>query len=165
MWPQAIHDDLVATLGAKALACRTVTKYLHTAWFDPAKDPPTSDASSHHLDDSDKAILAALEEKPFSSLREFARAIHLSRVPVQRRLTNLLGFVLCHLRGAPCLLSGAQKAQWVESFSFLLRMLKVGEQRAWHDIGILDESWLNDGTDYVSGLEFKHAPDNFDRRF
>jgi hypothetical protein len=74
MSAQAIHDDLVATLGYKALAYSTVTKYLRTARFDPAKDPPNNDASSHHLDDSDQAILAALEERPFSSVCELARA-------------------------------------------------------------------------------------------
>jgi hypothetical protein len=69
---QAIHDDLVATLGDKALACSTVTKYLRRARFDPAKDSLNSAASSPHLANSDKTILAAFEEKPFWSVRELA---------------------------------------------------------------------------------------------
>jgi hypothetical protein len=45
MSAQAIHDDLVATLGYKALAYSTVTKYLRTVGFDPAKNPRNSDPS------------------------------------------------------------------------------------------------------------------------
>jgi hypothetical protein len=62
---QSIHDDLLATLGYKALEYRTVTKYLRTAQFNLAKDPRNSDASSPHLDDSDTAILATFEENRF----------------------------------------------------------------------------------------------------
>jgi hypothetical protein len=69
---QAIHNNLIATLGYKALAHSTVTKYLRTARFDPAKDHRNSDPNSPHLDDSDEAILAALEEKSFLSGRELA---------------------------------------------------------------------------------------------
>jgi hypothetical protein len=72
MSAQAIHDDLGATLSAETPAYSTVTKYLRTARFDPAKDPRNSDASSPHFDDFDKAILAALEEKQSLSMRELA---------------------------------------------------------------------------------------------
>jgi hypothetical protein len=49
MSSQTIHDHLVATLGYKALAYTTVTKYLCTPRFDPAKDLLHSNASSPHL--------------------------------------------------------------------------------------------------------------------
>jgi hypothetical protein len=62
---QAIHNDLVVILGAQAPADSRVTKYLHTARFDPAKDPLNSDTSLYYLDDSDRAILGALEENRF----------------------------------------------------------------------------------------------------
>jgi hypothetical protein len=85
---QAIHDDLVATLGYKALAYSMVTKYLRTARFDPATNPLNSDASSPHIDDSDKAVLAALEEKPFSSVQELARATYLPGMKCVNPLCN-----------------------------------------------------------------------------
>jgi hypothetical protein len=124
MSAQAIDDNLVATLGAEASAYSTVMKYLGTAQFDPAKDPLNSDASSSHLDDSDKAILAALEEKSFSSVRELARATHLPRITVHRRLTNSLWFILYRLRWVPCMPFGPQKVQVqrVELSPSLLRM-------------------------------------------
>jgi hypothetical protein len=76
MSTQVFHDDLGATLGYEAVAYSIVTKYLRTAKFNSTMVPSNPDACSHHLtsphlDDSDKAILAIFEEKPFSSVREF----------------------------------------------------------------------------------------------
>jgi hypothetical protein len=51
-----------------------------------------------HLDDSDQAILAALEERPFSSVRELAGVTCLPCMTVHRRVNNSLGFILRHLR-------------------------------------------------------------------
>jgi hypothetical protein len=70
MSAQAIHDNLRATLGNEAVAYNTVTKYLRVAQFDSTKVLSHPDASSPHLTDSGRAILEALEEKPFSSVRE-----------------------------------------------------------------------------------------------
>jgi hypothetical protein len=72
MSAQAVHDDLGAALRAEAPTWSTVTKYLRTARFDPAKDLRHSDASSPDLDDFDQAILAALEKKPFVPVQELA---------------------------------------------------------------------------------------------
>jgi hypothetical protein len=69
---QAIYDGLVATLGGEALPYSTVTKYVSKAQSNAAKLPSNPDASSPHLDDSDRVIWAALEEKLFSSVRKLA---------------------------------------------------------------------------------------------
>jgi hypothetical protein len=96
MSAQAIHDDLMSTLCNEAITDRTVTKYPRTAQFNPTKVPSNPDASSTHLDDSDRATLATLEEKPFPSVRELARATHLPPTTVYRRLINSFGLVLRH---------------------------------------------------------------------
>jgi hypothetical protein len=59
----AIHDDLVATLGLKALAYNTVTRYFREAERSTADVTIDPEPSSPHLDESDWDILAALEEK------------------------------------------------------------------------------------------------------
>jgi hypothetical protein len=66
---RVIHDDLVATLGEEGVAYSTVRKYLHEAQtgLDDAITLP--EEISAHIDDSDKAILGALEDLPFSSIR------------------------------------------------------------------------------------------------
>jgi hypothetical protein len=67
---QETHHDIIATRGDEALAHSTVTKCLRKAQSDAATVPSNRDASSFHLDDSDRAILTALEGKPFSLVRE-----------------------------------------------------------------------------------------------
>jgi hypothetical protein len=58
-----IHDDLVAALGPKAVAYSRVTRYLREAKLGTAEVTLSPEQSSPHLDDSDRAILAVLEEK------------------------------------------------------------------------------------------------------
>jgi hypothetical protein len=58
-----IHDDLVAILGPKAVAYRTVTPYLREAKLCTAEVTLDSEQSSPSLDDSDRDTLAALEEQ------------------------------------------------------------------------------------------------------
>jgi uncharacterized membrane protein len=85
-----IHGDLVATLGPKAVAYSTVRYYLREAKLSTAEVTLDPEPSSHHLDDSDRDILEALEEKPFSSVRKLARVTHIPRTTISRRLTKSL---------------------------------------------------------------------------
>jgi hypothetical protein len=59
----AVHDDLVATLGTKAVAHNTMTRYLREAKLGTAEVTLDPKPSSPHFDDPDRDILAALEEK------------------------------------------------------------------------------------------------------
>jgi hypothetical protein len=59
-------------------------KYLHEAQINPRHTTRVSDATSPHIDDSDKAILRALEELLFSSIRQLSRAKQLSKTVVYR---------------------------------------------------------------------------------
>jgi hypothetical protein len=84
----AIHDDLVRTLGRDAVAYSTVTKYARSAQFSGRKEaiPPKVPDVEHSP--VDEAILKALAEFPFSSVRELSRRICLPRSTVHRRLIN-----------------------------------------------------------------------------
>jgi hypothetical protein len=84
---RAIHEDLVATLGQDAVAYSTVTRYLHEIRFDPSTEAKASIEIPQVPDDSDEAILAALCEVPFASVRQLARPTHISAAKVYRRLT------------------------------------------------------------------------------
>jgi hypothetical protein len=66
---RVIHDELEATLGEEAIAYGTVTKYLREAQTGRDDAMPSSAEISPHIDDWDEAILSALEEFPFSSVR------------------------------------------------------------------------------------------------
>jgi hypothetical protein len=100
----AIHDDLAATLDPKAVVYNTVTRYLCEVKLGTAEVTLDPEPSSPHLDDSDQAILAALEGKksrfrPCEDLPE-PHISHALPSTVDRRLTKSLGFVRRLLRGA-----------------------------------------------------------------
>jgi histone-lysine N-methyltransferase SETMAR len=137
-----IHADMEATLGRNVIGYSTITLYLRETLFCSSnQDEPSSDIPIG-LDESDLAILSSLDENPFASVRQLSRLTHLPRMTVYNRLTQTLGFTARHLRWVPHILSGIQKETRVELSKQLLKVLEVQEDRAWHDIITLDESWF-----------------------
>jgi hypothetical protein len=106
-----IRDDIVATLGPDVVSYSSVTRYLREAQFPPSKPELHPADVQRDLDDSDQAILAALEDSPFVSVRQLSRLAHLSLTTVYRRLIQSLGFVARHLRWVSHALPGAQKGE------------------------------------------------------
>jgi hypothetical protein len=92
---------LVATLGEKAIAYSTMTKYLREVQTSPDEATPSSDAISCHTDNSDEAILRALEKLPFSSVRQLSHATHLPKATASMRLSEKLWFTARHFRWVP----------------------------------------------------------------
>jgi hypothetical protein len=74
-----MHDDLVATLGEKAIAYSNMTKYLREAQTAPDDATALPEEISPHIDDSDEAILRALEEFSFSSVQHLFCVIRLPK--------------------------------------------------------------------------------------
>jgi hypothetical protein len=99
----AIHDDLVRTLGKEVVAYSTVTKYARSAQFSGRKESTPPKAPDVERSPVDEAILMALAEFPFSSVRELSRRICLLRSTVHphRYLTQSLRFTVRHLRWVP----------------------------------------------------------------
>jgi hypothetical protein len=67
-----IHDDIVATFGPDAVSYSSVTRYLREARFPPSKPEPYPADVQRDLDDSDQAVLAALEDILFGSVRQLS---------------------------------------------------------------------------------------------
>jgi hypothetical protein len=80
----AIHNDLVLALGKDAVACSTVTEYARSAQFSSRKGATPPKAPDVERSPVDEAILTALAEFPFSSVRELSRRICLPRSTVHR---------------------------------------------------------------------------------
>jgi hypothetical protein len=137
----------VATLGSDAVSYSSVTRYRREGRFPPSKPEPHRADVQRDLDDSDQAILAALEDSPFASVWQLSRLTHLPSTTVYRRLTQSLGFVTRHYRWVPHTLSDAQKGERVNMSRRLLRMLEVQRDRAWHIIVTFDKSWFYLSTD------------------
>jgi hypothetical protein len=101
----AIHDDLVRTLGKDAVAYSTVTKYARSAQFSGRKEATTPEAPDVERTPVNEAILTALAEFPFpfpfSSVRELSRRICLLRSTMHshphRHLTQSLRFTVQYL--------------------------------------------------------------------
>jgi hypothetical protein len=99
----AIHDDLVRTLGQDAVVYSTVTKYARSAQLSGRKEVAPPKAPDVERSPVDEAILTALAEFPFpfSSVRELSRRICLPRSTVDWHLTQSLRFTVQHLRWVP----------------------------------------------------------------
>jgi hypothetical protein len=75
-----------------------VTKYLPEAQISHDDFTPSSDATSLDIDETDAAILGALEELPFSSVRRLAHATHLPKTMVYKQLSHKVWFATERLR-------------------------------------------------------------------
>jgi histone-lysine N-methyltransferase SETMAR len=145
---KAIRADLEATLGSEAVSYSSVAKYIHDALCEePYRITPPPDPEPE-FDDSDKAILSALADQPFASVRELARLTHLPKTTVHRRLTQSLGFRVRNLRWVPHILSTLQQRQRITLSNQLLSILTKQQRRSWIDIVTLDESWFYLHTDH-----------------
>jgi hypothetical protein len=134
MLAREVHDNIVATLASDAVSYSSVTRYLREGRFSPSKPEPHPADVQRDLDDSDQAILAALEDNQFASVWQLFRLVHLPLTTFYRRFTQSLGFVALHLRWVPHGRSDAQKGERVNLSWRLLRMLEVQRDRAWHDM-------------------------------
>jgi hypothetical protein len=71
-----IGNDLVALLQGKAKSYSILTYYLHKPSFWHPKTPQSSESSAPILNESEEAILLAVSETPFASVRQLARRTH-----------------------------------------------------------------------------------------
>jgi hypothetical protein len=137
-----IHNGLVATLKGEAKSDSTVTDYLRKPSISSPKTHQPSESPASILNESDEAILLALSEERFRSVRQLARRTHLHRSRVYDCQTHKLGFTIRYLRWVPHLLSEADKHTRAKlSFKFL-EMLQHQKDRVWHHNVVLDESWF-----------------------
>jgi hypothetical protein len=102
-----IHDDIVATFRPDVVSYNSITRSLREGRFPLSKPEPHPGDVQRDLDDSDQAILAALEDSPFIPVQQLSGLTHLPSTTVYTRLTQSRGFVAHHLRWVPHALSDA----------------------------------------------------------
>jgi hypothetical protein len=76
---QNIHGEFVVVLGSDAISYSTVTKYLRQTRIFPI---PMETLEKPPNTVTDDAILDALQQQPFSSVRELAKLTCIPRSPV-----------------------------------------------------------------------------------
>jgi hypothetical protein len=104
-----IHNNLVSTLKSEANSDSTGTYYLHKPSFSSPKIPRPSESPAPILNESDEAILLALSEDLFPSVRKLARRTYLHSSTVYDYPIHKLGFTVRYLCWVPHLLSEADK--------------------------------------------------------
>jgi hypothetical protein len=87
----AIHNNLLATLMGEEKLYSPVMYYLRKPGFSSPKTAQPSGSPAPILYESDEAILLALSEEPFASVRPLARRIHLYPSTVYNHITHKLG--------------------------------------------------------------------------
>jgi hypothetical protein len=116
-----VDNELVAVLGLDAIAYSTVTKCLRQRQFLVIFPEPSDELPTAIIDD---AIVEAVDEPPFSSVREVAKLTCIPTTTICRHLTGSLGFVLRHLRWVAHTSTDTQKAQRITlSNQLLLELL------------------------------------------
>jgi hypothetical protein len=123
----AIHQDLMRGVGKNGVEHSMVTKYVRREKYPPKNDGPPSQPISVEPGPVDQAILTALADDPFSSVRELSRLTCFPRSTVHRHLTDSLHFTIQHLRWIPRLLNLEQRRIRVNMAGelSLLRVLSV----------------------------------------
>jgi hypothetical protein len=125
---QVIDNKLIAVLGPDAIGSSRVTNYLRQRHFPSTlRDTPDEPAATV----IDNTIMDALEEQPFSSIRELDQLTCIPRSTGHRHLTQSLGFVAKHLRWVPHSLTAAQKAQRVTLLNEPLSELHSIKHHGW----------------------------------
>jgi uncharacterized small protein (DUF1192 family) len=127
----AIHNDLVRTLGKDAVAYSTVTKYTRSAQFSGRKEATSPEAPDVERSSVDEAMLTALAEFSFSSVPELSRRICLLRstvhhAPAPQAITSLHGATSSM---DPPLLTAEQKEIRIQIEIELLQVLSVQSTR------------------------------------
>jgi hypothetical protein len=84
----------------------------------------------------------ALAEFPFSSVRELSQRICPPRSFVHWHFTQLLRFMVRHLRWVPHFLTAEQKQIRVLMAIKLLQVFSVQSTHQWHGTVTLDQSWI-----------------------
>jgi hypothetical protein len=140
-----VHNAHVAVLGLDAIAYSTVTRYGQERQFPASSSQPCDEPLTIIVDG---AILEALNNKPFSSVRKLAKFPWIPTTTVYQHLTGLLGFVLKHLRYVPQTMTDILKAQRITlSNQLLLELLSIKHQ-SWHFVTTIGESRFCFSTDH-----------------
>jgi hypothetical protein len=131
----AIHEELVASLGPRAMAYNTAMPYLGEVRLGITEISPDPQSSSARLDHSDWVISATLEEKKsYSHPRENLPDAHMSQAPPSMESSQNGPGGPGDLHLVSHLVSDAQKVRPVKISLTLLHMLETQEQRAWRDV-------------------------------
>jgi hypothetical protein len=92
-----VHDNPKAVLGSDALTYSSAMCCLRAPRFPPSITDAASVDVPHGINDFDQAIISALEDSSFASVRQLSRLTHLPFTTVDRHFIEPPGFSTRHL--------------------------------------------------------------------
>jgi hypothetical protein len=125
-----IYADMNDTLGAYCIGYSTVTKYLKKkcliSMLDMDFEPKIEEENFIN-----KAILGALEECHFPSVRQIAKRIFIPMSTVRNHLVNSLGYPIRNIRWVHPSLSSSRKQARIEMGQDLPQVLRLVKHHDW----------------------------------
>jgi hypothetical protein len=94
----AIQAEINNVLGPGTVAYSTVTNYLRKRSFAGPSERPSHVPEIEGADSIDQAILQALDEAPFASLRQLAKRILIPMTIIRYHLVNRMGYKVKHCK-------------------------------------------------------------------
>jgi hypothetical protein len=125
------YADMNGTLGADRIGYSTVVKFLREKTFSKSMRDRDFDPKIKEEQFIDEAILGALDECLFSSLRQITKRILIQVSMVRYHLVSSLGYRIRNIRWVPHSLSSNQKRARVKMCQDLLQVLRLAKHHAW----------------------------------
>jgi hypothetical protein len=137
-----IHTEINHVLGEGTIGYLTVTRYLRKQNFADSSTLSPEDREIQGPDAIDKAILQALDEHPYASLRQIGKRVLVPISTVRHRLVSKMASKLKHCRWVPDRRSEAQKQTRVTPSKRLLGLLRSIQHQGWKYFSTLGEAWF-----------------------
>jgi hypothetical protein len=126
-----IYTEINHVLGEGTIGYSTVTRDLRKHSFADSSTLSPEDRESQGLDAIDNAILQALDEQPFASLRQITKRILVPISIVRCRLVSKMAYKLKHCTWVLHRLSETQKQARVATLKHLLHSLRSTQHQGW----------------------------------
>jgi hypothetical protein len=138
----AIRAEINSVLGEGIIGYSTVTCYLRKQSFVNASHLAPEEPDLGAADTIDNAILQALDEQPFVSLRQIAKRTLIPMSAVRYSLVDKMTYRLKHCKWVAHRSSEAQKQTRVATSKCLLDLLGSVQHQGWKCLVTLDEAWF-----------------------
>jgi hypothetical protein len=137
-----IHAESNSGLGQGTVGYSTITRCLRKRSFPHSSESAEEEPGIRSCDPIDRAILQALNQQPFSSLRQLAKRTLIPAISIRYRLVDRMGYKIKHCKCVLHRLSAARKQTRVTVSRNLLDLLHSLQHQGWKYVGTLDEAWF-----------------------
>ncbi len=140
--PTQIQEEINHTYNTNIISYSTITKYLRQRICAQNNNPSENSDIILKRNLQQELILGALQDNPYSSIRQIAYMTGIPKSSVYEILTTQLMYQIKRLRFIPHFLNSHQKAQRVKLSKCLLQTLENSSHQNFDYFYTGDESWF-----------------------